>query len=166
MAFIGLLVPCLFIILFSPKVPSSNNRFLKTLKSIVDGWNIIKQEPKFVFVYASFSIVLLLLSALQTVISYQALGVQTTFIPMLFLATLGIILAFLNFTPDGIGVKEAIYIFSSDLVQMPDDILVLGSLVLRGISFCTTLVIGGISYWILMRELKMLEQPKSDVWPN
>ncbi len=79
---------------------------------------------------------------------------KTTFIPMLFLATLGIIQAFLNFTPDGIGVKEGIYIFSASLVQMPDDILVLGSLVLRAVSFCTTLIIGGISYWILMRELK------------
>lgn len=157
MGFIGLLLPCLFIILFSPQIPASNNRFFKVLKSIVDGWNSIKHDPKFILIYTFLTIVLLLLSALQTLISYQALGVQTTVIPMLFLATLGIILAFLNFTPDGIGIKEGIYIFSSELVQMPDDILVMGSLVLRGISFCTTLIIGGISYWILMRELKLLE---------
>jgi len=155
--FISLLLPCLFIILFSPQIPASNNKFLKILKSIVEGWNIIKQDPKFILVYASLSVVILLISAVQTLISYQALGVQTTFISMLFLATLGIILAFLNFTPDGIGVKEGIYIFSADLVQMPDNLLVLGSLLLRGISFCTTFIIGGISYWVLMRELKRLE---------
>lgn len=163
MAFIGLLLPCLFIILFSPQIPASNNKFLKVLKSIVEGWNIIKRDSKFILVYAALSVVLLLISAVQTLISYQALGVQTTFIPMLFLATLGIILAFLNFTPDGIGIKEGIYIFSADLVQMPDSILVLGSLVLRGISFCTTLIMGGISYWVLMRELKRLELQVKEV---
>jgi uncharacterized protein (TIRG00374 family) len=162
LAFLALLLPCLFIILFSPQIPASNNKVLKVLKSVIDGWKIIKQDPRFIFVYALLSIALLLLSALQTSISYQALGVHTAFIPMLFLGTLGIILAFLNFTPDGIGIKEGVYIFSADLVQMPDDILVLGSLVLRGVSFGTTLVVGGISYWFLIRELKKLEFQTND----
>jgi uncharacterized membrane protein YbhN (UPF0104 family) len=162
-AFIGLLLPCLFVVLFSPQLPASNNRFVKFLKSIVDGWNIIKQDPKFILIYAFLSIVLLLLSALQTLISYQALGMQTTFIPMLLLATLAIILAVVNFTPDGIGVKEGIYVFSSNLVRMPDKILVLGLLVLRAVSFCTTLIIGGVSYWILARELKQLDVHPRDV---
>jgi uncharacterized protein (TIRG00374 family) len=162
-AFTALLLPCLFVVLFSPQVPSSNNRFLRILKSIVDGWNIIKQDPKFILIYIGFSIALLLISAFQTFISYQALGVQTNFTSVLFLATLGIILAFLNFTPDGIGVKEGLYIFSAGLVQMPGDILVLGSLVLRGVSFFTTLIMGSISYWILMKELKTQDLLNRDV---
>lgn len=166
LAFIALLLPCLFIILFSPRLPDSNNRLLKAFRSVVYGWNIIKQDPKFILIYILLSILLLLISALQILISYQALGVETGFIPMLFLATLGIILAFLNFTPDGIGVKEIIYVFSSELVQLPDDILVLGSLVLRAVSFGTTLIIGGISYLILMRELKVLELQTNDIKPE
>ena len=166
MAFISTLLPCLFIIIFSPQMPQGNNKFLKLLKSIIEGWNVIKQEPRNIFVYAIFSIVILLLSALQTLISYQALGVKTDIVSMLFLSTLGIILALLNFTPDGIGIKEGIYIFSASLVQIPGNILVLGSLVLRGISFCTTLMIGGISYWILMRRLKTLEHRVNDVMPD
>jgi uncharacterized membrane protein YbhN (UPF0104 family) len=166
LSFMVLLLPCLIVILFSPKIPPSHHKILKVLKSVVDGWNIIKHDPKFILIYASLSIVLLLLSALETLISYQALGMQSSFVPMLFLSTLGIILAFLNFTPDAIGVREGIYVFSSDLVRMPDEILVLGSLVLRAVSFCTTLIIGGISYWILMRELKTLELQPSEVKPD
>jgi uncharacterized protein (TIRG00374 family) len=143
--------------LFSPRVPESSNRFLKILKSITDGWDVIKQDRKFILIYALFSIVLLFLSALQTLISYDALDVEVKIVPMLFLSTLAIILAVINFSPDGIGIKEGIYILSADLVRMPDDILVLGSLVLRGVSFGTTFIIGGISYWIVMRELKKLE---------
>lgn len=153
-AFLSFLLPCLFIMIVSPKIPQSDTTFLKLLRSIVSGWEVIKQEPKNVLIYILISIVILLLSALQTLISYQALGVKTDIVSMLFLSTLGIILALLNFTPDGIGVKEGIYLFSANLVQIPGNILILGSLALRGISFCTTLMIGGISYWILMRRLK------------
>ena len=77
---------------------------------------------------------------------------------MLFLSTLGIIIAFLNFTPDGIGIKEGVFIFSSDLVQIPAEILVLGSIVLRGISIFTTFIVGGISYILLMRQIKAMDQ--------
>jgi uncharacterized protein (TIRG00374 family) len=154
LAFVGIFAPTLCIIVFSPSIPDSPNRLLKILKRIVDGWNIIKKDPKFIILYTFLSLLHLIPSALLISISYQALGIQTKLIPMLLLSTLGIILAFLNFTPDGIGIKEGIYIFSSKLVQIPDEILVLGSLILRGISFCTTFVIGGIFYWFLLKQLK------------
>jgi uncharacterized membrane protein YbhN (UPF0104 family) len=156
--FLGVCLFCLFIILFSPQIAESDNRIVKVLNSIFEGWRTIKREPKSIFLYALLSIMLLFLSALQTFFSYQALGIKTDLIPMIFLSTLSIILAFLNFTPDGIGVREGVYIFSADLVNIPNDILVLGSLVLRGISICTTFVIGGISYLILTRRLKALEK--------
>jgi len=154
LTFISILAACLFIIIFSPRVPQINNRFFKLLKSIVEGWNVIKKETKNIIIYAVFSVVILILSALQTMVSYQALGVETDVVSMLFLSTLGIILVLLNFTPDGIGIKEGAYIFSASLVQIPGNVLVLGSLVIRGVSFCTTLIVGGISYFVLVNRLK------------
>lgn len=155
--FLALLLPSIVIIFLSPKLPDSNSRIIKTIKNIIEGWNILKKDPIFILFYAFFSILLLFLSAFQTLISYQALGIQTNLIRMLFLSTLGIILALVNFTPDGIGIKEGIFIFTANLVQIPDNILVLGSLMLRGISMVTTFVIGGISYWILLQQLKKIE---------
>jgi len=157
-AFVGILLPCLLIIIFSPQIPQANNRFLKLLKNIVDGWIIIKQEPRNVLIYIIFSIVILFLSALQTMVSYQALEIETSIVSMVFLSTLSIIFVVLNFTPDGIGVKEGVYIFSASLVGIPGNILVLGSLVLRGVLFCSTLIVGGISYWVLMQRIKKMEQ--------
>jgi len=157
LAFAGILLPTLFIIMASPQIPKSDRRVLRVLKSVVEGWNVIKKKPRFVFAYGFLAILLLLISTLQTYISYEGLGIKTNLIPMLYLSTLGIIMAFLNFTPDGIGVKEGIFIFSKDLVRIPEDILVLGSLYLRGISIFSTFVIGGISYWLLMREMKRID---------
>lgn len=164
LAFASVFLPCLFIILFSPKIPPGiNSRLFRLLRSVIEGWNIIKQEPRNIILYAVFSIVILLLSALETSVSYEALGAKTDMASMIFLSTLGIILVLVNFTPDGIGIKEGIYIFSANLVQIPGSVLVLGSLVLRGISFCTTLILGGISYWILMRQLKRLENQNAEL---
>lgn len=158
LTFSGIFLFCLGTILFSPKIPKSENRILRFMGSIFEGWQVLKQDKKLILLYAFFSVALLLFSALQTYFSYRALGAQTDPVSMLFLSTLGIILAFLNFTPDGIGVKEGVYIFSSELVQIPDGILVLGSLVLRAISLCTTFVIGGICYLILYRRLAVIKE--------
>jgi len=162
-AFLVLLISSLGIILFSPKLPDSENRIIKIIKSVVEGWIILKKDPKFIIFYVIFSVLLLFLTALQTMIGYQALGTQTNLIPMLFLSTLGIILALMNFTPDGIGIKEGIYIFTADLVRIPDNVLVLGSLILRGISIITTFIIGGISYWLLSRQLKKLQVQENEL---
>ena len=156
LAFLGLLLPCLAIVIFSPSVPEKNNRFIKTVRSIISGWNILKKDWRFVVMYTAFVILQLLLSALQVLVCYRALGTQAGLIPMVFLSTLGIILTFLNFTPDGIGVREAVYVFSSNLVQIPQTVLVLGSLVLRGLSILTSMVFGGIAYWILTQQIKKL----------
>ena len=157
LAFLVILLFCLVTILFSPKIPETQNRIFRFVGNIFEGWRVLKQESKLVVVYALSSLTLLFLSALQTYFSYKTIGAQTDMVSMLFLSTLGVILAFLNFTPDGIGIKEGVYVFSSELVRIPDEVLVLGSLVLRSISICTTFVIGGICYLILLRRMNSLE---------
>lgn len=166
LAFVGILLPTLVVMLFTIKVPDSNRRLLRILKSTVDSWNIIKKDTRLVFGYMAMTVLLLLLSTAYTYLGYDALGAQPSFIPMLYLSSLGIILAFLNFTPDGIGVKEGIYVFSENLVQIPQGILILGSLYLRGVSILTNLVIGGICYWILMRQLKIFENNATPLVEN
>jgi len=157
LAFMGIFLFCLVTIIFSPKITDEKNSILRFLGSIFEGWHILKGDKKLIATYAFFSMMLLVFAAAQAYLSYDALGVQTNMISMVFLATLGIILAFLNFTPDGIGVKEGVYAFSSNLVQISNGVLVLGSLLLRGISICTTFVIGGICYFYLSRKLNLLE---------
>jgi len=158
-----ILVAVFFIILFTPQIPKSENRLVSALRNMIEGWNRIKQEPKVILLYLVSTVILLALTALQTYLSYVALGERPGLVPMLFLSTLGIIVAFINFTPGALGVKEAIFVFSSRLVRLPNDILVLGSFVLRGISLFTTDLIGGICYWIITRQIKMMDEERLPV---
>jgi uncharacterized protein (TIRG00374 family) len=161
LAFTGILTPTMIIILFSPKIPPSRHRLLKILKDTTDSWYILKKDTKLVLVCLLLSSLQLFVAAAYAYVGYAAIGVEPSFVAMLYLSTLGIIMAFLNFTPDGIGVKEGIYIFSKDLVQIPQALLVLGSLYLRGISMVTTFLIAAISYWELTRRLRKVEMAQA-----
>lgn len=157
-AFLALLAPSLFIIFFSPKIPEKNNRILNALRRAVEGWNILKGDKGFIAFYTFLIVLQLLLSTWQLVIAFGAIGVQAGYVQMLFLSSLGIILSFLNFTPDGIGIREVVYVFSAVVVQIPRASLVLGSLVLRALSMVTSLLIGGAGYMVFLRQIKKIEE--------
>ncbi len=81
---------------------------------------------------------------------------------MVFLSSLGIILSFLNFTPDGIGIREVVYVFSASIVQISQASVVLGSLVLRALSIITSLIVGGVGYWVFLRQIKEIEEMQNE----
>lgn len=165
LAFSGILLSTLVIIFFSPRIPHFEGRLFKFIHGVAEGWNILKQDPTAILIYTILSILFLLLSALRAYITYEALGVQTDLTAMVFLSSLGIIIAFLNFTPDGIGVKEGIYLFTQGLVQIPGAMLVLGSLTQRAISILTTFTFGGISYWLLLRQMRGIDHDPRPIPP-
>ena len=156
LAYLALLIPSLGIIIFSPRLPESNNRLLRIIRNVVDGWNVVKRDKRFVLFYGLIVVVQLMISAWQMLVGFQALGESTGFIQSLFICSLGIILSFLSFTPDGIGIREGVYIFSASLVKIPQSMLVLVSLLLRALSVFSTMLVGGIAYLALLRELRRL----------
>lgn len=157
-AFLALLLPSLGVILFSPAIPEKKQRVFRILKSVVDGWNQIKKDTRFIFFYTLIVIAQLLLSSWQMLVAFQALGVDTGFIQTTFICSLGIPLSFLNFTPDGIGIREGVYMFSSNLVNIPEAMMVLTSLLLRALAVFSTMTIGGIAYLVYLRKIKQIEE--------
>ncbi len=165
-AFLLLIIPSLLIVFFTPKIPGGNNRISNALRRATEGWNILKKDKGFISFYAVVIIVQLLLSSAEMLIAFNAIGVHTGYIQTLYLSSLGIILSFLNFTPDGIGIREAVYVFSSSVVQIPQANLVLASLVLRALSIVTSLSIGGVGYLVFLKQIKKIEETqgsKSDL---
>jgi len=156
-AFLALLLPSLVIILFSPSIPDKKQRLFRILKSVVEGWNQIKADTRFILFYTFIVIAQLLLSAWQMQVAFQALGVEAGFVQTTFICSLGIPLAFLNFTPDGIGIREGVYMFSSSLVNIPEAMMVLTSLLLRGLAIFSTVSIGVIAYLVYLKKLKDLQ---------
>ena len=160
-AFLALIIPSVIIVLFSPKIPDGEGRLFAAIRRIVDGWNTLKKDKGFIAFYTTLIVIQLFLSSWQMLIAFQAIGIQTGYLQVLFLSSLGIILSFLNFTPDGIGIREIVYVFTSSLVRIPQASLVLGSLVLRGLSIFTSLIVGGIGYLEFLKQIKHIEESKN-----
>jgi uncharacterized membrane protein YbhN (UPF0104 family) len=154
--FFLIVIVCMLILLFID--PHFNNkkdrRVINWLNSILEGWNRIKRDKAKLVIFVFLSICSLVLVSFQAVLVYKGLGFQLGLFESLYMTSLGMITTFVNITPDSIGIKEAVYVFTSDVVGLNSDIILLGSLIIRAIGLINTFLIGGIAYLKLSPRLK------------
>lgn len=156
--FIGLLIGTVVLILVNPCFKNKKNyRVLKWANSILDGWKIIKRDKNELLIFTGLIILMLVLHVPQAVFVYKGLGENMGVFESLYMSSVGIITTFINITPNSIGIKEGIYMFSSDVIGLNSDIILLGALITRAVSLISSFVLGGISYLKLNPRLKQKE---------
>jgi len=144
----------LILMIVSPVLKNREGFIRRNLGKMLDGWRIIKTEPKMLLVFASITILITLVSALQQYFIFKSIGVLLSAPVVFYLASLSSLTILISLTPSGIGIREAVFAFSAQLVAIDIPVLLLSSLVLRVISFLTLFSLGGISYYILTKRLK------------
>ncbi len=156
LAFFVLVIIGMSVILFvNPHFKNKKGtRIINWLNSILSGWSTIKEEKKNLGIFVILSFSGLLLISLQTILVYRGLGYRLGIFEAVYMNSLGMITTFVNITPDSIGIKEAVYVFTSDVVGLNSDIILLGSLIIRAIGLINTFLIGGIAYLKLSPRLK------------
>lgn len=160
-AFIGIfLLSLLFIFLPTNFFAKKEGKVFKILDSIMQGWSIIKKDLFFVLLLTVVTIVVLIFNTFQMQIIYRALGLEISYLSVLFLSIISLLTLFINITPEAIGIKEGIYAYSADIISIPSNFLVLGSLVDRGISIVISVIFGGASYLWLLKKYNMLDRNK------
>lgn len=140
----------------------SEKWLFKKLNLVVKGWNNIKTNSRLVLFIFLLSCLALLNAGIITRIVYRSLGWEIPLFNALFYSTISSIANVVNLTPGGLGINEAILMFSSGIIGLSSEIILLGSLLLRAISMFSTLSIGGISYAILNYRLQHPPQPKDE----
>ncbi|KUK77797.1 MAG: hypothetical protein XD93_0088 [candidate division WS6 bacterium 34_10] len=159
--FILILISMLILTLVNPRFKNSKeNRVINWINSILEGWGTIKRDKKKLLIFVFLSIASLLLTTLQAIFVYKGLGYTLGLFESTYMSSLGMITTFVNITPDSIGVKEAVYMFTSDIIGLESDIILLGSLIIRAIALINTFLIGGISYLKLTPRLKGVKNSK------
>jgi uncharacterized protein (TIRG00374 family) len=131
-----------------------DSRIIKWFKSILEGWTTIKKDKGKLIIFVILVVVRLFFTAIQLIFVYRGLGFNLGLFESLYMTSLGAITTFINITPDSIGVREGVYMFTSETIGLDSDIILLGSLIIRAIALINTFVIGGISYLILSPRLK------------
>lgn len=152
-AFAAILLGCIFLIVINPSIKSEKWIFRK-INQVVLGWNNIKYNRPLVIKIFFLTALALLNSSIIVYIVYHGLGWDLKIFNSLFYSTISSIANVVNLTPGGLGINEAILMFSSDVIGLSSEIILLGSLMLRAISMVTTFTLGGISYIILNYRLQ------------
>ncbi len=153
--FIALFFGTIILIWVNPRFKNKkNNRILGLINSILEGWVKIKENKKNLLVFSSLTLLLLLLHVPLSVFVYRGLGHSIGVFESLYMSCMGIITTFINVTPNGIGIKEGIYMFSSDIIGLNSEVLLLGSLISRAITLASSFILGGISYFKISSKLK------------
>lgn len=144
----------IILMFLSPILKSREGFVLRNLGKMIDGWNIIKTDPKMVLFFSFTSILITFISGFQQYLIFQSIGVKIDLSGLLYLSSLSSLALLISITPSGIGVREAIYAFSSEIVKIDIEKLLLSSLLARVITFFISLILGGLSYLILTKKIK------------
>lgn len=156
--FMAILFGSLFIIILKPTISANNNRILRSAARLVEGWKIIVNDPQDLAIFIFFSVLVLLLDALTLYVVFSALETPIQYSAALILSSLSLILSYINITPDGLGVREGVYIFISSIVALTQPQILLGSLVQRAISLIASLIFSGLGY-VLLKKIKKSSPP-------
>lgn len=153
--FVLLLLGTLTFVIINPKFKNKKDlRVLRWIKSILEGWKEIKKNKKDVLTLTGLILLMLLVNVPQSVLIYSALGNNLGIFESLYMSSLSIMTTFINITPNSIGIREGIYMFSSEVIDLEPDIILLGSLITRAVTMITSFLLGGIAYLKLLPRLK------------
>jgi uncharacterized protein (TIRG00374 family) len=154
--FTGIFFSCVLLMIVSPEIKNREGFIRRNLGKMLDSWRIIKTKPKMLTLFVLNTVMIAGISALQQYFIFRSIGVEIELPVLFYLASLSSLTILISLTPSGIGIREAVFAFSAQVVDIDVTLLLLSSLLLRVISFFTLFLMGGISYYLLSKRLKDL----------
>lgn len=151
LGFGGLLLGTIAIMMFKPKVTADGNWLLRQIKLLAEGWGMVVQNPGNVLKYIFVSILILAVDSLTMFFVFRALEIQIQYPEAVILSSLSILFSYINITPDGLGIREVVYLYTASILTLSNPQIVLGSLTQRAVALVASMLFGGASYFALLR---------------
>lgn len=152
LAFLAIFTVSLLIILISPKIKSNKNKLLNSFVNVINGWHTIKKSKKIVFISAMVMTMQLLLSTIATLLVYSTIGVNLNYFESLFICSIGLIVSFFSITPGGLGVTEAVAVFSALIIGITPDQSLTVAIIQRALSTIYIFILGPIFVYKLLKK--------------
>lgn len=114
---------------------------VRNLVRVTEGWNYIVSRRRLMARLVGLTIINLLLTMLITWLIIHALHFNIALAPLVLFSVLGSLSLFINITPANLGVKEAIYLFSSHVLGFSVSQILSIALIDRGVMFVILLLL-------------------------
>jgi len=150
--FLGVSLSLLFVIIFSPRMNEGKGFILDKIAKILNGWYLIRKDRGLLFFITIISIFQLLLSSLMLYLQFYVFGIEIDFVKTLFLSSIGLLGLIIAITPAGLGIQEAVAVFSASTIGISPVESLSVALLGRGVSVVVLFVLGPIFSWVLMRK--------------
>lgn len=118
------------------------NRIIKIIQEITKGWNIINGNKRLLFHLILLTLTNFIVATIITVIEFQILNYDFTAWNILLYTSLASLSLLISLTPGSIGIKEAIFIFSSSVLGITNNQILQLAVIDRG----TLFFVLGLSY--------------------
>ena len=156
--FLAFFVPLLIIIIFSPKFKETKSNFVNRFIRVMNGWNLIKDNKKVIFILSLISVVTFLLSTIATMFYYNVFGITIMFYSALYLVAIGTLGSLFQITPANLGIAEAIAVFSALVIGIEPTQSIPVAILSRAVSMIVIFILGPIFSYVLMKDTSKKEK--------
>jgi uncharacterized membrane protein YbhN (UPF0104 family) len=140
------------IIIFSPKLPESRNRWFNRFIKVINGWHLIKNNKRIILATVLISSIQVIFVAINTTIFYSVFNIELSFFKALFIASVSSIAILVSITPGNLGLGDAINVFSATIIGVGLTGAVAAIVLGRAINLLITFILGPIFSYILMKQ--------------
>jgi len=149
--FLAIFFPLLVIVVLSPKLPLTKNNFINRFIKVINGWHLIKNNKRVIIIITLVSLIQLIIGAFMLYLQFRVFGIEIDFIKCLFLASIGSLSILISITPAGLGINEAVIVFSALTIGITPAHSLSVALLGRVISFLVLFILGPIFSALLIK---------------
>jgi uncharacterized membrane protein YbhN (UPF0104 family) len=150
--FAGTTAAMLGIVIVAPKFKETGYRWVDKFIRVINGWHLIRKDKKVVAKIAFFSAVQILLGAVMTYLQFKAFGITIPLAAAIFLASIGSLSILIAITPAGLGISEAVTVFSALTIGIAATESLSAAILGRSVSVVVLFIAGPISSYYLMKK--------------
>jgi uncharacterized membrane protein YbhN (UPF0104 family) len=152
--FVGIFLVLTLIIIFSPKFRKSNIPFLNKIIAVINGWNLVKSHTRTIISLSAITLLNAVLMSGITFFEYRVIGENISVIGSVFVAISSTLSLFISITPGSLGIKEAMIVFSSQIINIAPHKAVTVGILDRLLNFSILLVLSPIFTRVLLNFKK------------
>lgn len=141
-----------FVMMFSPKLPETKSNFINRFIKVINGWHLISGNRRVIFSTLVISLAQILIGAVMLILQFRMFSVEISFVQGLFLASIGSLGLLIAITPAGLGINEAVTVFSAATIGITPAQSLSAALLGRVVSLVVLFILGPIYSYKLIRK--------------
>jgi uncharacterized protein (TIRG00374 family) len=143
----------LIVVIFSPTIKEIKYEWLNKFIRVINSWGLIKKDKGLIFTLSIYSLCQILLETWGIFLQFKVFGLDVPFIKCILLSSVGLLGLLIQITPAGIGVNEALILFSAQAIAITPAEALAATLSGRAVAFIVLIILGPISSYLLVKDV-------------